>query len=136
MLVEFYQTFAYLGSDHGSSWPAPSGLCDADDAADTFTLGFDQCAAALEAGAGGLTFAEHHYSPKNLTPSPVILAALAGQRFDGTPIGVFGTDLPINNPVRVAEEYATLDNLLGGRPDFVRRGMHFLVNDTDRLINP
>jgi len=115
MDVEFFQTFAYLGADHGSSWPAPSSLCKPDTVADTFNLGFDQCAAALEAGFDSLNFAEHHYSPKNLTPNPIILAAVAGQRFTDTPIGVFGTDLPINNPVRIAEEYATLDNLLGGR---------------------
>ena len=40
---------------------------------------------------------------------------MAGERFPGQQIGVFGTDLPINNPVRIAEEYAMLDNLLGGR---------------------
>ena len=115
MLLEFFQTFAYLGEDHGTSWPARSTLCQAEAADDTFRLGFDQCAAALDAGFDALNVAEHHYSPKNLTPNPVILAAQLGQRFPGTPIGVFGTDLPINNPVRIAEEYAVLDNLLGGK---------------------
>ena len=51
-----------------------------------------------------MNFAEHHYSPKQLTPNPIILAAVAGRRFPGAQIGVFGTDLPLNNPVRIAED--------------------------------
>jgi alkanesulfonate monooxygenase SsuD/methylene tetrahydromethanopterin reductase-like flavin-dependent oxidoreductase (luciferase family) len=45
----------------------------------------------------------------------MIVAALAGARFPSQQIGVFGTDLPITNPVRIAEEYAMLDILLDGR---------------------
>jgi alkanesulfonate monooxygenase SsuD/methylene tetrahydromethanopterin reductase-like flavin-dependent oxidoreductase (luciferase family) len=115
MKIEFYQTFAYLGSDQGASWPAPSSVCDPEWARATYDCGFDQCAAAVDYGFDTLTFAEHHYSPKQLSPNPVIMASLAGTRFPSVDIGVFGTDLPINNPVRVAEEYAMLDNLLGGR---------------------
>ena len=50
-----------------------------------------------------------------MTPNPIILAAVAGRRFPDAQIGVFGTDLPLNNPVRIAEEYSMLDNLLDGR---------------------
>ena len=115
MKIEFFQTFTYVGPDHGSSWPASPSACDPKWAAATYTDGLDECAVAVDAGFDTLTFAEHHYSPKQLTPNPMILAALAGQWFPGQPIGVFGTDLPITNPVRIAEEYAMLDNLLGGR---------------------
>lgn len=115
MKLEFFQTFTYAGPDHGASWPAPPSACTPEWAAATYTNGLDECAVAVDAGFDTLTFAEHHYSPKQLTPNPMILAALAGARFPGQQIGVFGTDLPITNPVRVAEEYAMLDNLLGGR---------------------
>ena len=74
-----------------------------------------ECGAALDAGFDSLNFAEHHYSPKQLTPNPIIFAAVAGRRFPDAQIGVFGTDLPLNNPVRIAEEYSMLDNLLDGR---------------------
>jgi len=113
--LEFFQTFAYQGPDHGRTWPAPPQACDPGWTAATYAGGLDECAAAVDAGFDALTFAEHHYSPKQITPNPVLLAAVAGQRFGSTDIGVFGSDLPINNPVRIAEEYAMLDNLLGGR---------------------
>jgi alkanesulfonate monooxygenase SsuD/methylene tetrahydromethanopterin reductase-like flavin-dependent oxidoreductase (luciferase family) len=77
--------------------------------------GLIECGAALDAGFDSINFAEHHYSPKQLTPNPIIVAGIAGKRFPGAQIGVFGTDLPLNNPVRIAEEYSLLDNLLDGR---------------------
>jgi alkanesulfonate monooxygenase SsuD/methylene tetrahydromethanopterin reductase-like flavin-dependent oxidoreductase (luciferase family) len=115
MKIEFFQTFVYSGPDHGQSWPATPTACDRDWAVTTYANGFDECSVAVDAGFDTLTFAEHHYSPKQLSPNPMMLAALAGERFPGQQIGVFGTDLPITNPVRVAEEIATLDNLLQGR---------------------
>jgi alkanesulfonate monooxygenase SsuD/methylene tetrahydromethanopterin reductase-like flavin-dependent oxidoreductase (luciferase family) len=115
MKIEFFQTLTYTGPDHGKSWPASPSACDPKWADHTYRSGLDECEVAVEAGFDTLTFAEHHYSPKQLSPNPVIIAALAGERFPDQQIGVFGTDLPINNPVRIAEEYAMLDNLLGGR---------------------
>ena len=115
MDVEFFQTFPYAGPDHGSSWPAEPHRCTPEWAALTYANGLDECSAAVDAGFDTLSFAEHHYSPKQLTPNPLLIGALAAQRFPGQQIALMGTDLPINNPVRVAEEYAMLDNLLGGR---------------------
>ena len=115
MKIEFFQTLTYGGPDHGSSWPAPPSVADTNWIAASYASAFDECSAAVDAGFDTLTFAEHHYSPKQLSPNPIIIAALAGQRFPDQQIGVFGSDLPINNPVRIAEEYAMLDNLLGGR---------------------
>ena len=115
MKLEFFQTFTYYGPDHGSSWPAPPRCYDSEWGRATVNYGLDQCSAALDAGFDSLNFAEHHYSPKQLTPNPIPMAAIAGKRFPDANIGVFGTDIPINNPVRIAEEYAMLDNLLDGR---------------------
>jgi alkanesulfonate monooxygenase SsuD/methylene tetrahydromethanopterin reductase-like flavin-dependent oxidoreductase (luciferase family) len=113
--IEFFQTCAYAGPDHGASWPARPAACDPEWAAKTYANSLDECSVAVDAGFDTLTFAEHHYSPKQITPNPMLLAGIAGARFRGQQIGVFGTDLPITNPVRVAEEYAMLDNLLEGR---------------------
>ena len=115
MKIEFFQTFTYAGPDHGVTWPARPAACDPKWAVASYANGLDECSVAIDAGFDTLTFAEHHYSPKQITPNPMMLAAVAGARFPGQQIGVFGTDLPITNPVRVAEEYATLDNLLEGR---------------------
>jgi alkanesulfonate monooxygenase SsuD/methylene tetrahydromethanopterin reductase-like flavin-dependent oxidoreductase (luciferase family) len=113
--LEFYQTMIYRGPDHGDSWPAPPRVCDSEWAQVTYDHSLDECGAAIDAGFTSINFAEHHYSPKQLTPNPIVFAAIAGRRFSHTQIGIFGTDLPLNNPVRIAEEYAMLDNLLGGR---------------------
>jgi alkanesulfonate monooxygenase SsuD/methylene tetrahydromethanopterin reductase-like flavin-dependent oxidoreductase (luciferase family) len=113
--IEFFQTFCYAGPDHGASWPASPSACDRDWAVASYAQGLDECSVAVDAGFDTLTFAEHHYSPKQISPNPLIVAPLAAARFPGQQIGVFGTDLPITNPVRVAEEYAMLDNLLEGR---------------------
>jgi alkanesulfonate monooxygenase SsuD/methylene tetrahydromethanopterin reductase-like flavin-dependent oxidoreductase (luciferase family) len=115
MKLDFYQTFAYLADEHPHAWPAGPAACDPVLAAATIDRSLEQCDAALEAGFDSLTMAEHHYSPKQLSPNPIIYAAIAAKRFPGVELGVFGTDLPINNPVRIAEEYAQLDVLTGGR---------------------
>lgn len=114
MKLEFYQTMIYSGPDHGNSWPAPPRLSDAAHTEATMANGMDQCGHAYDVGFDSLNFAEHHYSPKQLTPNPVFYAGVCGRRYPGANIGVFGTDLPLNNPVRIAEEYSMLDNMLGG----------------------
>ncbi|HWM22141.1 MAG TPA: LLM class flavin-dependent oxidoreductase [Ilumatobacteraceae bacterium] len=77
--------------------------------------GFEQCEAAFRAGFDSINFAEHHYSINQLSPSPIFYAGILGQRLPDAHIGVLGSDLPLHNPVQLAEEYAMLDNLLGGR---------------------
>ena len=113
--VEFFQTLAYYGPDHGDSWPAPPRTCEPEYSRITFERGIEQCVAAHQAGFDSLNVAEHHYSPKMLSPDPLIYAAVVGREIPDAQIGVFGTNLPLNNPVRIAEQYAMLDNLLGGR---------------------
>ena len=115
MKIEFFHTMNYWGPNHGDSWPAPPRICETEWVGATIEHGLIECGAALDAGFDSLNFAEHHYSPKQLTPNPIIFAAVAGRRFPDAQIGVFGTDLPLNNPVRIAEEYSMLDNLLNGR---------------------
>jgi alkanesulfonate monooxygenase SsuD/methylene tetrahydromethanopterin reductase-like flavin-dependent oxidoreductase (luciferase family) len=59
--------------------------------------------------------AEHHYSPASLTPNPMVMAAAVAQRVRRAKIALLGSNVPIQNPVRVAEEFAMLDTLSGGR---------------------
>jgi alkanesulfonate monooxygenase SsuD/methylene tetrahydromethanopterin reductase-like flavin-dependent oxidoreductase (luciferase family) len=113
--IEFFQTMNYHGPVNVDSWPAPPRACESEWTKVTYEHSLDECGAALDAGFDSLNFAEHHYSPKQLTPNPVFFAALAGRRYKDAQIGVMGTDLPLNNPVRIAEEYSMLDNLLDGR---------------------
>ena len=46
-----------------------------------------------------------------LSPSPIFYAGLSAASPDAH-IGVLGSDLPLHNPVQLAEEYSMLDNLL------------------------
>jgi alkanesulfonate monooxygenase SsuD/methylene tetrahydromethanopterin reductase-like flavin-dependent oxidoreductase (luciferase family) len=58
---------------------------------------------------------EHHYSPRILTPSPVVSAAYLAARVDKIKIALLGPIVPTSNPIRVAEELAMLDTLAPGR---------------------
>src|SRR5205814_8270507 len=58
---------------------------------------------------------EHHYSSSSLSPNPILLAAAVSQHLKRAKIALLGPTLPLTNPVRVAEEFAMLDNLTGGR---------------------
>ena len=59
--------------------------------------------------------AEHHYAPFSLTPNPMVMAGAVTQRVRRAKIALLGANIPILNPVRVAEEFAMLDVLTGGR---------------------
>ena len=67
-------------------------------------------------GFDGVVFNEHHYSAYGTMPSPNLIAAALSRTTKRVKIGVLGNILPLrNHPVRVAEEYAMIDCLSGGR---------------------
>ena len=69
-----------------------------------------------ELGFEGVVFNEHHYSGYGMMPSPNLIAAALSRKTSRIKIGVLGNVLPLrHHPVRVAEEYAMLDCLTGGR---------------------
>ncbi len=81
----------------------------------SYREGLDECALAESVGFDWISVSEHHYSGARLTPSPAVMAAAVAQRCRRARIALLGQLLPINNPVRAAEEIAMLDNLTGGR---------------------
>lgn len=81
---------------------------------------YDACIAidlrADELGFDGVAFAEHHYGPIALTPSPNLVAAAVATHTRNAKIVLMGNCLPLHgHPVRVAEELAMIDVLSGGR---------------------
>ncbi len=60
-------------------------------------------------------FTEHHHSDYSLLPSPNLVIAAASQRTRRLQLGNLVNVLPFHDPLRVAEEAATLDLLTGGR---------------------
>src|SRR5436305_7683565 len=70
---------------------------------------------AEECGFDWVGCNEHHFSPYGLMPNPNLIGAILAHRTKTIKIAILGNILPINNPVRVAEEYAMIDVLSGGR---------------------
>ncbi len=77
----------------------------------------DQIVWAESLGFGSVWLTEHHFTDDGYTPSPLVIAAAIGQRTTTLRIGTSVMLLPIHNPVRLAEDAATLSILTGGRFD-------------------
>jgi alkanesulfonate monooxygenase SsuD/methylene tetrahydromethanopterin reductase-like flavin-dependent oxidoreductase (luciferase family) len=119
MKVEIFTPVVYYGSASGvGDWPLPARLFEGERGLLSMQRGFEQFEAAFSAGFDSLNLAEHHYSTSQMTPAPLLFAAALGERLPQAQISILGTDLPLHNPINVAEQYATLDNLLGGRLRF------------------
>ena len=115
MKAAFFNTVPYIGSAPRGVWPVPVTEYDAELALRSVELGLELYELADEVGFDWVTVAEHHYAPMGLTPNPMVMAGALTQRVKRAKIALLGPNLPINNPVRVAEEFAMLDTLTGGR---------------------
>ena len=84
---------------------------------------FDIMMRAEELGFDSVWPAEHHFSEYGYCASPAVMLAGLASRTQRIRLGTGVVVLPLNHPVRVAEEYAMLDLLSGGRVDLgVGRG--------------
>lgn len=77
----------------------------------------DQIVGAEALGFDSVWLTEHHFCDDGYTPSPLVLAAAIGARTRHMRIGTNLMILPLHNPVRIAEDAATLSLLTGGRFD-------------------
>jgi len=77
----------------------------------------DQIVEAERLGFDSVWITEHHFCDDGYTPSPLVLAAAIGARTQRLRLGTNLMILPLHNPVRVAEDAATLSLLTGGRFD-------------------
>lgn len=77
----------------------------------------DQISWAESLGIGSVWLTEHHFVEDGYTPSPFALAAAIGERTSTLRIGTNLIVAPLHNPVRLAEDAATLSLLTGGRFD-------------------
>jgi alkanesulfonate monooxygenase SsuD/methylene tetrahydromethanopterin reductase-like flavin-dependent oxidoreductase (luciferase family) len=96
--------------------PVPSNYFDPIKGSANYNEHLEEMTYCEELGFDGVVFNEHHYSAYGTMPSPNLIAAALSQKTKRIKIGVLGNILPLrNHPVRVAEEYAMLDCLSGGR---------------------
>jgi alkanesulfonate monooxygenase SsuD/methylene tetrahydromethanopterin reductase-like flavin-dependent oxidoreductase (luciferase family) len=102
---------------HEAAWVTlPNTLYDPDAGARLYERYLDELVAAEELGFDGVVVNEHHQNAYGLMPSPNLIAAALTQRTERVKICVLGNALPLYNPpTRVAEEFAMLDVLSGGR---------------------
>lgn len=77
----------------------------------------DQIAAAEGLGFDSAWLTEHHFCDDGYTPSPLVIAAAIAARTRNMHIGTNLMLLPLHDPVRMAEDCATVSLLSGGRFD-------------------
>jgi len=75
----------------------------------------DQIAWAESLGIDSVWLSEHHFCDDAYTPSPLVVAGAIGARTHQLKIGTNLLLLPLHDPIRVAEDVATLSVLTGGR---------------------
>jgi alkanesulfonate monooxygenase SsuD/methylene tetrahydromethanopterin reductase-like flavin-dependent oxidoreductase (luciferase family) len=93
---------------------APEGTSDRE----TFARGFQLVDEAESMGVDSIWLAEYHFSPFSVLSAPITVATAVAARTSKMRIGFGVLLLPLSNPVRVAEEVATLDHISRGRIDF------------------
>ncbi len=87
--------------------------------AEAFDESFKQVEAAEELGMDSAWLAEHHFTPdRSVLASPLIIASALAARTSKIRVGLAVQVLPLTNPLRIAEEAATVDHISKGRFDF------------------
>ncbi|MEC9280568.1 MAG: LLM class flavin-dependent oxidoreductase [Chloroflexota bacterium] len=87
--------------------------------AQAFQEGFRLVDAAEEMGLDGVWLAELHFNPaRSVLSSPIVVATSIATRTKRLRIGMAVYVLPLSNPLRIAEEVATVDHISEGRFEF------------------
>ena len=111
----------YLPDDfrekHRSVWvDIPSSLYDPVKGHDIYNTYLDELEYAEQLGYDGIGVNEHHANAYGMMPSPNIMAAALARRTSRAALVVLGNSIALYNPpIRVAEEFAMLDVISGGR---------------------
>ena len=114
-------TYPHLPADYReryrSAWVTPPAhLIDPGKVGETYRMFIRLMQLADQVGFDGLTVNEHHQTVIAMTPSPNLLAASLASTTKNAAITIVGNSLALYNPpTRIAEEYAYIDCLSGGR---------------------
>ena len=94
----------------------PNTLYDPERGNEVYHRYMDQLEFAERIGFDGIGVNEHHQNGYGLMPSPNIIAGGLARRTSKAAIAVIGNSIALYNPpIRVAEEFAMLDVISGGR---------------------
>jgi alkanesulfonate monooxygenase SsuD/methylene tetrahydromethanopterin reductase-like flavin-dependent oxidoreductase (luciferase family) len=108
MKVSSGHLFQNASSASESNSPNDVALCSSASFRDELRLGV----LAAELGFAALWVVEHHFSPHGETPSPLQELAYFAGRCPNVDLGTCVLVLPWNDPVRLAEQIAVLDNMI------------------------
>ena len=87
--------------------------------ADAFNQAFTEIDVAEDVGLHSVWLAEMHFAgDRSVLASPLVVASAIAARTKNLRMGTAVQVLPLTNPVRLAEEVATLDHISQGRFDF------------------
>jgi alkanesulfonate monooxygenase SsuD/methylene tetrahydromethanopterin reductase-like flavin-dependent oxidoreductase (luciferase family) len=102
---------------HDSAWVTlPNAYYDPIKGNQLYNRYLDELEYADALGFDGVCVNEHHQNAYGLMPIPGVMAGALSRRTKNGKIAVLGRALPLlNNPLNVAEEFAMLDNITGGR---------------------
>ena len=99
----------------GLGWPISNSRFDPQRGIEMFRTYIDAKVAAEDCGFDAIGCNEHHMSPFGMMPNPNLVAAAVTERTSTAEIQLSGNILPLGNPIRIAEEYAMIDVMSGGR---------------------
>jgi alkanesulfonate monooxygenase SsuD/methylene tetrahydromethanopterin reductase-like flavin-dependent oxidoreductase (luciferase family) len=114
-------SWPYLPDDfekqYDSAWIwCPNTLFDPEKGSRLYNEYLDTLVYAEQIGFDGLCVNEHHQNAYGLMPSPNLMGAILARQTTRALIAVIGNALPLYNPpTRVAEEFAMIDCISGGR---------------------
>jgi alkanesulfonate monooxygenase SsuD/methylene tetrahydromethanopterin reductase-like flavin-dependent oxidoreductase (luciferase family) len=101
--------------DVPEEWPVSNKSFDPERARGLYETYIDCMAYAEQCGFDWIGCNEHHFSPYSLMANCNLIGSALIQRTRTASLAMLGNLIPLLNPVRVAEEYAMLDVMSGGR---------------------
>lgn len=115
-----FHLMPYIGLDPGYEGPAwvtcPNRLYDPQVGHQLYNRYLDELLLAEELGYDGVCVNEHHQNAYGNMPSPNLMGAILARQTRRVKVAVVGNALPLYDPpTRVAEEFAMIDVLSGGR---------------------
>jgi alkanesulfonate monooxygenase SsuD/methylene tetrahydromethanopterin reductase-like flavin-dependent oxidoreductase (luciferase family) len=96
-------------------WPVSNSHFDPERGKQLYDSYIDTMVFAEACGFDWVGCNEHHFSPYGLMANCNLIGAALAQRTKSIRLAMLGNLIPLLNPIRVAEEYAMLDVMSGGR---------------------
>lgn len=116
MKFSFFHLMPYTGLDAApGDWPVSNRAFDPEKAREYYRRYIDTMIYAEQCGFDWVGCNEHHFSPYGLMANCNVIGGALAYPTKRVRIAMMGNLVPLNNPLRIAEEYAMLDCMSGGR---------------------